>query len=77
MMNFLKPAGSKPYLSGEKVDKVYKKLRFQVLTSIFIGYAAYYLVRKNFILAVPYLINEGLDSGKLGFAAAVLLLVMA
>lgn len=72
MMNFLKPAPAKPYLSDGKVDKVYKKLRVQVLISIFVGYAAYYLVRKNFALAMPYLINEGLDSGKLGFAAAVL-----
>lgn len=34
-------------------DRTYEKLRLQVFLSIFVGYAAYYLVRKNFSLAIP------------------------
>lgn len=72
MIKFLKPSSTKTYLSEKNIDKEYKKLRFQVLITIFIGYAAYYFVRKNFILAMPYLENEGLDTAKLGFAASIL-----
>lgn len=32
------------------------------------GYAAYYLVRKNFALAMPYLVEQGFSRGDLGFA---------
>ena len=35
---------------------------------IFFGYAAYYLVRKNFALAMPYLVEQGFSRGDLGFA---------
>jgi sugar phosphate permease len=35
---------------------------------IFIGYAGYYLVRKNFALAMPYLVEMGFDKGLLGVA---------
>ena len=35
---------------------------------IFVGYAGYYLVRKNFTLAMPYLIAEGYTKADLGFA---------
>lgn len=35
------------------VDPVYRRLRLQVFAGIFVGYAAYYLVRKNFSLALP------------------------
>jgi OPA family glycerol-3-phosphate transporter-like MFS transporter len=30
------------------MDRDYKRLRWQVFTGIFVGYAAFYLVRKNF-----------------------------
>ena len=47
----------------------YKSLRWQVFLGIFIGYAGYYLVRKNFSLAVPFLIEEqGFSRGQLGIA---------
>ena len=38
------------------------------MIGIFFGYAAYYLVRKNFALAMPYLIEQGFSRGDLGFA---------
>ena len=69
MIGFFKPAVHKTRLNEQEIDPVYKKLRWQVFLSIFVGYAGYYLVRKNFSLAMPYLIEEqGFTKGELGFA---------
>ncbi|GAB6121574.1 glycerol-3-phosphate transporter [Dysgonomonas termitidis] len=66
MFNFLKPPAHKDLLPNEKIDKEYKKLRLQVFLGIFIGYAGYYLVRKNFSLIMPDLIEEGSSKAALG-----------
>ncbi|MCQ8847463.1 glycerol-3-phosphate transporter [Alteromonas stellipolaris] len=69
MIGFFKPAAHKTRLQEQEIDPVYKKLRWQIFLSIFVGYAGYYLVRKNFSLAMPYLIEEqGFTKGELGFA---------
>ncbi len=69
MIGFFKPAAHKTRLPEQDIDPVYKKLRWQIFLSIFVGYAGYYLVRKNFSLAMPYLIEEqGFTKGELGFA---------
>ncbi len=68
MLNFLKPPAHKPLLPEEKVDPTYRKLRWQVFLGIFIGYAGYYLVRKNFSLVVPDLIEQGFTKAQLGLA---------
>ena len=39
--------------SDPRVDAEYRRLRRQVFIGIFIGYAAYYLVRNNLALAIP------------------------
>lgn len=44
----LRPAVHKKELPSQQIDPAYKKLRMQVFLGIFIGYAGYYLVRKNF-----------------------------
>ena len=68
MIGFLKPAAHRAPLPEKEVDETYKKLRWQVFMGIFIGYAGYYLVRKNFTLAMPSLIEEGFSKTELGFA---------
>lgn len=68
MYGIFKPAAHQPRLSQEKVDPVYKRLRWQIFFGIFIGYAGYYLVRKNFGLAMPFLVEEGYSRGDLGVA---------
>ncbi len=68
MFNFLKPARHIKSLPSEKIDDTYKRLRFQVFLGIFIGYAGYYLLRKNFSLAMPSLIEQGFSKGELGIA---------
>jgi MFS transporter, OPA family, glycerol-3-phosphate transporter len=52
----------------DKVDASYRRLRLQVFIGIFLGYAGYYLVRKNFTLAMPYLIEQGYSKADLGLA---------
>jgi len=68
MLNFFKPSPSKEPIASSQVDSTYKKMRIQVFLGIFIGYAGYYLVRKNFSLAMPNLILEGFTKTQLGFA---------
>ena len=70
MKNFLKPPEFKSLLSSDKIDEVYKSQRLRVFIGIFIGYASYYLVRKNFALAMPYLEDLGFSKSDLGFAFA-------
>jgi len=58
MISFLKPAPEAARLPAERIDSEYRRLRWQVFAGIFIGYAAYYLVRKNFSLAMPDILKE-------------------
>ncbi len=68
LMNFLKPAPHKALVAEPAVDAEYKRRRLQVFLGIFIGYAGYYLVRKNFSLVMPDLIERGFSKGELGLA---------
>ncbi|HIP48430.1 MAG TPA: glycerol-3-phosphate transporter [Lutibacter sp.] len=68
MIKPFKPVLDKNPLPESEIEPTYKKLRLQVFLGIFIGYAGYYLVRKNFSLAMPDLIAEGFSKTQLGFA---------
>ena len=69
MIGIFKPAPHITRLADDKIDEHYKSLRWKIFLGIFIGYAGYYLVRKNFSLAMPFLIEEqGFSKGELGFA---------
>jgi len=68
VIGFLRPAAHRDSLPNEKVDAAYKRLRLQVFIGIFVGYAGYYLVRKNFTLAMPYLVEQGYSKTDLGLA---------
>ncbi len=70
MINILKPPLHTAPLPKEKIDSEYKRLRLQVFLGIFIGYAGYYLVRKNFSLVMPDLIAQGYSKGELGLIAS-------
>jgi OPA family glycerol-3-phosphate transporter-like MFS transporter len=58
VFSLLKPAPEAPRLSAGRVDPAYRRLRWQVFAGIFLGYTAYYLVRKNFALAIPDILKE-------------------
>ena len=68
MIGFLKPAPHQEPLPAGRVDATYRHLRLQVFLGIFIGYAGYYLVRRNFTLAMPELIELGYSKADLGLA---------
>lgn len=67
-MNIFSPAAHTKELPSDRVDPEYKKLRLQVFLGIFLGYAGYYLVRKNFSLVMPDLVAQGYSKGDLGLA---------
>ncbi|MGL5799967.1 MAG: glycerol-3-phosphate transporter [Plesiomonas sp.] len=68
MLRFFQPAAHSARLPDAQIDSTYKRLRWQIFAGIFFGYAGYYLVRKNFSLAMPYLVEQGFSRGDLGFA---------
>jgi len=70
MKYFLAPPQHREQLPEEQIDATYKRLRWQVFAGIFLGYAGYYLVRRNFSLAMPYFLELGFDKAELGFAFA-------
>ncbi|MBV7388232.1 phosphoglycerate transporter protein PgtP [Pasteurellaceae bacterium TAE3-ERU1] len=76
MFAFLKASPPAPRIENpQQIDRDYKRLRWQVFFGVFIGYAAYYLIRKNFSLAIPHLIEQyGYTKAQLGtvsFALAI------
>lgn len=68
MFSFLAPPPPAPQLPEKKIPTAYQRYRWQVFSGIFIGYAAYYLLRKNFTLAGPFLVESGFSKTELGFA---------
>ena len=64
MWKLLTPPAYKAEQTGPEADARYKKLRWQVFLGIFIGYAGFYIVRKNFSMAIPMLANFGFDKGE-------------
>lgn len=78
MAKFFDPPQAKPLLPKEKIDKVYKSMRFKVFMGSFLGYAAYYLVRKNLSLAAPGMIEDGLvDKAGVGIAMSAVSIAYA
>lgn len=71
MASFLAPPAAKPAQTGPEADAKYKKLRWQVFIGIFIGYAGFYIVRKNFSMAIPMLAPFGFEKGELGIVLSM------
>ncbi len=68
MIGFLRPPPHRQQKPDSEIDSEYTRLRWQVYIGIFVGYAGYYLVRKNFSLAMPHLIEQGYSRTELGLA---------
>jgi glycerol-3-phosphate transporter len=58
MIAFLRPAPAAAPLEPSRVDPEYRRQRRRVFLGIFLGYAAYYLVRNNLALAIPDILRE-------------------
>lgn len=57
MIGFLKPAEALN-IKVKDVDKEYNRYKWQVFVTKFLGYAVFYITRKNFSFAKPYLIDQ-------------------
>src|SRR5690606_26507725 len=68
IFKIFQPAAHQELLPAERIDAEYKKNRIKVFLGIFLGYAGYYLVRKNFSLAMPDLVAQGYSKAELGIA---------
>jgi len=67
MLRILQQPAYRPAETGPEADNKYRRLRLQVFSGAFIGYAGFYLVRKNLSLAIPFLAPLGFDKTELGF----------
>ena len=71
MWKFLAPPAFKAELPAEEQKSAYSRYRWQVFLGIFIGYAGFYIVRKNFSMAIPFLEPFGFDKGELGIVLSM------
>ena len=78
MSRFFDPPKAAKPLPEQKVDKTYKAMRTKVFLGAFLGYAGYYLVRKNLSLAAPDMIKDGiLDAANVGIAMSAVSIAYA
>lgn len=59
-MSFRSAPPAAPRIPEERLDKTYKTWRFNVFMGIFLGYAAFYLIRNNVSLVSAILKEHGL-----------------
>ena len=75
-LDFLAPPKHKPELPADQVKKTYTAMRWKVFIGIDLGYAAYYLVRKNLsfagadMIALGYIDKIGLGDAMAGMPIA-------
>ena len=70
LLDIYKPAAFTEPLPKEKIGPAYKRMRWQMMLSIFAGYTFFYFVRNSFSLAKPYLISDyGMSKGDVGLIA--------
>ena len=75
MISFLKSNPGTPIPDAE-IRERYNRLRWHALFGIFIGYAAFYILRNNFLLSSPELISEfGFTKKDIGFISGTMLIV--
>ena len=67
IFGFLKPPAHIHAVTGPNADARYRRLRWQVFIGAFVGYAGFYLVRKNLSMAIPSMEPLGFDKAELGF----------
>ncbi|OOS00141.1 MFS transporter [Haemophilus paracuniculus] len=75
MFSFLQSKAGTPVPESE-IRARYNRLRWHALFGIFIGYAAYYILRNNFLLSSPDLISDfGFTKKDIGFISGTMLIV--
>ncbi|HCC4813492.1 TPA: MFS transporter, partial [Citrobacter freundii] len=59
LKSFIFSQADKPVVKEKKeIDHTYKKFRIEIITSVFISYAVFYLTRKNFSAAMPAMLSD-------------------
>ncbi len=72
MISLLKPSPPPAtFVPSDRIDAEYRRQRRRVFAGIFIGYAAFYLVRKNFALAIPDILKEYPQYSKAALGSAM------
>ncbi len=71
MIGILEPAPFATPLPVGAVDPAYRRYRREVFVGIFVGYAAYYLVRNNFALAMPDILKAHPEHSKAALGTAL------
>ncbi len=71
MLSFFRPAPAAPPLPPDRVEAEYRRLRWQVFTGIFVGYAGFYLVRNNISLATPEILKAHPEYSKAQLGSAM------
>ena len=71
MLKFLQQPAYKAEETGPEADARYKRMRIQVFLGAFIGYAGFYLVRKNLSLAIPFMDPLGFHKGEMGLVLGI------
>ena len=75
MISFLKSNPGTPVPDAE-IRERYNRLRWHALFGIFIGYAAFYILRNNFLLSSPELISDfGFTKKDIGFISGTMLII--
>ena len=75
MLGFLMSKPAAHAVPESEVTAQYYRLRMRALFGIFIGYAAYYLVRSNFTLSTPYLMKAmNLTKTDIGLLSSAMLI---
>jgi OPA family glycerol-3-phosphate transporter-like MFS transporter len=71
VLSLVKSAPAAPLIADARIDSEYRRMRRQVFAGIFVGYAAFYLVRKNFALALPDILAEYPQYSKAALGSAL------
>lgn len=57
-LNFLKKAPAVPRISELQIPQAYRHYRIQAFYSVYLGYAFFYLIRKNIAISLPSLMGQ-------------------
>lgn len=74
MLSFLKPR-HKPAVPADQAQQKFTAYKWMSLVGVFIGYAAFYIVRNNFTLSTPNIkASLDLSKGQIGMLSSCLLI---
>jgi len=71
-LKFFRPAPHIARLPQKEVSKKYEEVRRRVFIGVIIGYTGFYLLRGNFVFAIPYLAQQGFTKTQLGIIFSAL-----